>query len=151
MKICLWGSRPYATQIGLLSYSRWLESRNFGFRKKNNHTFRVAKTKALISFAVTLKAIYTFVFAYSKFCFFFMSWLKWSANSLLMARLQACQIVYQHDWCAIFMSAAYEQPCFYYSNSSICLQNVYMGVTRNMQRFPLSLPKWSANFMLTAY
>ena len=32
---------------------RWLEAGNFGFRKKVNCTICVAKTKALISFAVT--------------------------------------------------------------------------------------------------
>ena len=38
--------------------------RNFGFtEKKRNCTIRVAKTKALISFAVTAKLICAFVFA----------------------------------------------------------------------------------------
>ena len=34
--------------------------------KKRNFTIRVAKTKALISFAVTTKLICVFVFAYAK-------------------------------------------------------------------------------------
>ena len=38
----------------------------FGFRNKRNCTIRVAKTKALISFAVTAKLICVFVFAYAK-------------------------------------------------------------------------------------
>ena len=38
----------------------------FGFRKKRDCTIRVAKTKALISFAVTAKLIGAFVFAYAK-------------------------------------------------------------------------------------
>ena len=42
---------------------------NFGFRKKRNCTIRVAKTKALISFAVTVKPICAFVFAYAD-CWF---------------------------------------------------------------------------------
>ena len=36
------------------------------FRKKRDCTIRVAKTKALISFAVTAKLICVFVFAYAK-------------------------------------------------------------------------------------
>ena len=35
-------------------HRRWLEAGNFGFRKKRNCTIRVAKTKALISCAVTV-------------------------------------------------------------------------------------------------
>ena len=38
----------------------------FGFRKKKDCTIYVAKTKALISFAVTAKLICVFVFAYAK-------------------------------------------------------------------------------------
>ena len=37
----------------------------FGFRKLRNCTIRVAKTKVLISFAVTAKLICSFVFAYA--------------------------------------------------------------------------------------
>ena len=39
---------------------------NFVFRKQRNCTSYVAKTKALISFAVTAKLICVFVFAYAK-------------------------------------------------------------------------------------
>ena len=46
-------------------HRRWLEAEKFGFRKKRNCTIRVAKTKALISFAVTAKLICVFVFAYA--------------------------------------------------------------------------------------
>ena len=46
-----------------------LEAINFGFRKKRNCTIHVAKTKALISFAVTAKLICVLVFAYAK-CWF---------------------------------------------------------------------------------
>ena len=42
---------------------------NFGFRKKRDCAIRVAKTKALISFAVTAKLICVFVFAYAKIRF----------------------------------------------------------------------------------
>ena len=42
---------------------------DFGFRKKRDCTIYVAKTKALISYAVTAKLICVFVFAYAK-CWF---------------------------------------------------------------------------------
>ena len=50
-------------------HRNWLEAGNFEFRKKRNCTIRVAKTKALISFAVTAKLICAFVFAYAD-CWF---------------------------------------------------------------------------------
>ena len=65
-KTGLRGFRPCPTQTGLCSHRRWLEAWNFGFRKKRDCTIRVAKTKALISFAVTAKLICVFVFAYAK-------------------------------------------------------------------------------------
>ena len=40
------------------------QARSLKFRKKRKCTIRVAKTKALISFAVTAKLICVFVFAY---------------------------------------------------------------------------------------
>ena len=40
-------------------------ARSLKFRKKRNCTIRVAKTKALISFAVTAKLICAFVFAFA--------------------------------------------------------------------------------------
>ena len=57
--------RTGPTQTGLYSHRRWLEAGNFGLRNKRNRTIRVAKTKALISFAVTAKLICPFVFAYA--------------------------------------------------------------------------------------
>ena len=65
-KTGLRGVRPGPTQTGLYSHGRWLEAGNFGFRKKRDCTIRVAKTKALISFAVTARLICVFVFAYTK-------------------------------------------------------------------------------------
>ena len=65
-KTGLRGFRPGPTQTVLYSHRRWLEALNFGFRKKMDFTIRVAKTKALISFAVTAKLICVFVFAYAK-------------------------------------------------------------------------------------
>ena len=53
----------------MYSYRRLLEARNFAFRERRNCTIRVAKTKALISFAVTAKLICVFVFAYAD-CWF---------------------------------------------------------------------------------
>ena len=58
--------RPGPTQTGLYSYRRWIEASNFGFRKKRGCTIRMAKTKALISCAVTAQLICVFVFAYEK-------------------------------------------------------------------------------------
>ena len=65
-KTGLRGFRPGPTLTRLYSYRRWLETRNSGFRKKRDCTIHVAKTKALISFAVTAKLICVFVFAYAK-------------------------------------------------------------------------------------
>ena len=45
------------------------------FQEKKNCTIRVAKTKALISFAVTVKLIWVFVFAYAD------CWLNYSINT----------------------------------------------------------------------
>ena len=63
------GFRPGPTQTGLYSHRKWLEAGNFGFRKKRDCAIHVAKTKALISFAVTAKLICGFVFAYANCCF----------------------------------------------------------------------------------
>ena len=65
-KTGLRGFRPCPTQTGLYSHRRWLETWNFGFRKQRDCTIEVAKTKALISFAVTAKLICVFVFAHVK-------------------------------------------------------------------------------------
>ena len=77
------GFRPGLTQTVMYKHRRWLEAGKFGFRKKRNCTMRVAKTKGLISFAVTVaktkalisftvtaKLICAFVFAYAncRFC-----------------------------------------------------------------------------------
>ena len=69
-KTGLRGFRPGPTQTGLRNHRRWLETWNFGFRKKRDCTIQVAKTKTLISFAVTAKLICVFVFAYAKIRFF---------------------------------------------------------------------------------
>ena len=71
---CAWenqqfGFWPGMTQTRLYSYWRWLEARNFVFRKKRYCTIQIAKTKALISFTVTAKLIFVFVFAYAN-CWF---------------------------------------------------------------------------------
>ena len=63
------GFRPGPTQTGLYSHRRWLEAWNFELRKQRDCTIQVAKTKALISFAVTSKLICVFVFAYAKIRF----------------------------------------------------------------------------------
>ena len=48
---------PSPTQTGLYSHRNRLEAFNFELKKKRDCTIRVAKTKALISFAVTAKLI----------------------------------------------------------------------------------------------
>ena len=68
-KTGLRGFRPGLTQIRLRSLWKWLEAWNLVFRKKRDCTIRVAKTKTLISFAVTAKLICVFVFAYAKIRF----------------------------------------------------------------------------------
>ena len=65
-KTSLRGLGPGPTQTGLYRHTRWLEAGIFVFRKKRDCTNRVAKTKALISFAVTAKLTCVFVFAYAK-------------------------------------------------------------------------------------
>ena len=64
-KTGLRGFWPGPTQTGLYKHRKWLEAWNFWFKKKSDCTIHVAKTKALISFAVTTKLIFVFVFAYS--------------------------------------------------------------------------------------
>ena len=66
VKTGLRGFRPGLTQTGLCGHRRWLEVGNFVFRKERDCTTCVAKTKTLISFAVTAKLICVFVFAYAK-------------------------------------------------------------------------------------
>ena len=63
------GFRPGLTQIRLCSHRSRLEAWNFGFKKKRKCTIRVVKAKALISFQVTTKLIFVFVFAYAD-CWF---------------------------------------------------------------------------------
>ena len=57
------------TQTGLHKHRRWLEALNFGFKKKRKCSIRVAKSKALISFAISAKLICVFVFVYADCCF----------------------------------------------------------------------------------
>ena len=47
-------------------YREWLEAWKFGFKNERYCSFYVAKTKALISCAVTVQLICVFVFAYAK-------------------------------------------------------------------------------------
>ena len=61
-KTGLRGFRPGPTQTGLFRIEAW----TFVFKKDRNCSSYVAKTKALISFAVTAKLICVFVFAYAK-------------------------------------------------------------------------------------
>ena len=70
------GCRTSPTQTELYKDSRWLEAGNFGFRKCRNCTVHEPKTKALVSFTVSVKLILAFVFAYAK-CSFLMMRLKY--------------------------------------------------------------------------
>ena len=65
----LWGFRPGLTHTDLYSDRSRLEALNFRFKKERNCTIDVVKAKALISFAVTVKLICTFVFACAKIRF----------------------------------------------------------------------------------
>ena len=65
-KTGLRGFRPGPTETGLYSSRRWLEACKFVYKKKRDCTIYLAKTKALISFAITAKLICVFVFAYAK-------------------------------------------------------------------------------------
>ena len=68
-KTGLLGFQSGPTQTGLYSHRTWLAACNFVFRKYRDCTICVAKTKALISFAVTAKLICVFVFAFAKIRF----------------------------------------------------------------------------------
>ena len=63
------GFRQVLTQTSLYSHRERSEAWKFVFRKKRDCTIQVAKTKALISFAVTAKLICAFVFAQAKIWF----------------------------------------------------------------------------------
>ena len=57
------GFRPNSTQTGLYSHRRRIEAQDSGFKKKRDCSIHVAKTKALISCAVTAQLTCIFVFA----------------------------------------------------------------------------------------
>ena len=59
------GFQSGLTLTGLYSHRGRVDVRKFGFNKKRNFTIRVAKTKALISCAVTAQLICVFGFAYA--------------------------------------------------------------------------------------
>ena len=91
-------------QTGLIrTEHRWLEDRNFGFRKERNCTIHVAKTKVLISFAVTAKLICTFGFAYA-YCWFSPETAPIQntiliTGSNLISRTIAATVIKMHDLC----------------------------------------------------
>ena len=64
------GFRPGPTQTRLYIHRIWLEAGNFIFRKNRNCTIYEAKTKVLVSCAVTAQLICDFVFAYAKSRFY---------------------------------------------------------------------------------
>ena len=77
-KIRLRGFLQGQVQSGLCSHRRWLEARNFGFKKDRDCTIFGANPKALISCAITEQLICAFVFACAKLGF-------------LMTRLNTCK------------------------------------------------------------
>ena len=79
------GFRPGPTQTRLCSHRRWLEACNFVFRKKRDCNIYIAKTKALISFAVSAKLICVFVFAYAKSWFSHDTAHIWSGPGFFLA------------------------------------------------------------------
>ena len=72
MRKPVFGVRPGQTQTGLYNNRRWIEARNFVYRKKRDCTIFVAKTKALIC---------VFVFAYEE---------RWFSH--VAAHMVACAI-----------------------------------------------------------
>ena len=62
-KACLWGLRSSLTQSDLYCHRRRLEASNFRLKKKKNSNIHGAKTKMLISCAVTAQLICVFAFA----------------------------------------------------------------------------------------
>ena len=78
--------QPGPTQTGLYSHRIWFEAWNFGFRKWMDCTIFVAKTKVLISSAVTTQLICTFVNAYTK------SWFShyWLPGGQKVIKLFSC-------------------------------------------------------------
>ena len=89
------GFRPGPTQTGLYKLRKELEALNFGFKKKRNCTIRVAKTKALISFAVTAKLICVFVFAYAN-CWFSHAQAQMNISEASWPILIKCDV--NHHW-----------------------------------------------------
>ena len=82
-KTGLRGFRLGLTQTRLYDHTRWLEAEYFVFRKKSQCPIYVAKTKALISFAVTAKLICIFVLAYAKNLFLTMGLIIMSCYQFL--------------------------------------------------------------------
>ena len=54
-KTCVRGFRPGQKQKGLYSYRKWLETCIYGLESRGIVLIYVAKTKALISFAITYR------------------------------------------------------------------------------------------------
>ena len=78
---------PGLTQIRLYSHWRWPEAWNFVFRKWRYCTIQVAKTKTLISFAVTAKLICVFVFTYAQ---------RWFSHD-------EAHMIYILSWCTVLL------------------------------------------------
>ena len=83
-KTCLRGFRPSPTPTGL-----WLDARSFGL----DCSIHVAKTKALISYAVNAQLICAFVFAYANSRFLLTLLIFTKIHKKCLSRSQPSQIL----------------------------------------------------------
>ena len=81
--------QPGLLQLRLYSQGGRLEASDFGF-KKRDCSIRVAKTKALISFAVTAKLVCSFVFAYAN------CWFSYAAAHFYFTLGNGSQVDFKH-------------------------------------------------------
>ena len=108
-KTGLRGFRPGLTHLTkLYKHRRWLEAGNFAFKKERICTVCVAKTKALISCAVTAQLICAFVFAKVKLRF------SHDAAHLLMCKLfQYRYLLTVVPNIIAFICIGCSQPCYW--------------------------------------
>ena len=114
--------RPEPTQIRLYSHRSRIDSWNFGFKKRRNCTICVAKSKALISFAVTAKLICTFDFAYAD-CWVFHTaahFIKFSENrncTVWLLRLSNCFSSLTHPRLKFILLINVKMPAYVNANT----------------------------------
>ena len=92
-------------QVDTNSHRSRLEARNLDSKKKRYCTIPVAKTKALISFAVTAMLICTFVFAYDADCWFSHGaahMIKQLRRTIIFKNIQEERVHFFHHDCVFF-------------------------------------------------